>query len=552
MLSQSRALPPAAPAGSVEDYASQDRRLDLTVLSGAAGARALDWLRTRWKVHPTMLPRPPIVLDAGGLRWTAAKSREGAAQGKLRLAGDARAEFDLVWGPETVHVRRFTVKDVDSDAIGSFRWAPQRASLAYSGRVDHRSIARVMAQPPVVPTRLLGNFRAEVDLVEPRRSTMTGTLVAEGLERLEDWGLPFSIERLQVTADSTGRGLAIRDSAVKAAGQRITLDGSIAVKPRTIMLDFRMGADHIDAGKLVAVLARDRPSDGAKAGPWSVPVEGRVVLTAKSIALGERVVESVAGTVQLGPKGTVVELGKASLCAVSVPLNATFTPDGATVTGRIATRDAELDTVLPCLFPGRDLEGSGRLDVDAEYAASGPTAELVQRLRGSFRGRGRAGRIQYTKLGPKILALEPVAERMEADVAQDIETRGLTFREIAVAGTLEAGRVQIERLTLDSRVLGLGLTGTVDIADGQLALRGVIAPFSRATAPLRRLPLVGRLVGGNLVGIPFSVSGDWHDPRVTPLGPEAIAGSLVDVLGWAVNAPIRLLNPFFRSRDRWP
>src|SRR5262249_18548310 len=207
--------------------------------------------------------------------------------------------------------------------------------------------------------------------------------------------------------DATGRGLAIRDSAVKVAGQRISLDGSIAVKPKTIMLDFRMDADRIDGGKLVAALAHDRPSDGAKAGPWSVPVEGRVALTARSIALGEGVGESVAGTVRLEPKGTVVELSKASLCAISVPLNATFAPDGATVTGRIATRGAELDTVLPCLFPGRDLEGSGRLDVDAEYAASGPTAELLHRLRGSFLGTARAGRGRYTPLGPQSLALTP-------------------------------------------------------------------------------------------------------------------------------------------------
>src|SRR5262249_8591407 len=227
-------------------------------------------------------------------------------------------------------------------------------------------------------------------------------------------------------------------------------------------------------------------------------------------------------------------------------------PDGATVTGRIATRGAELGTVLPCLFPGRDLEGSGRLDVDAEYAASGPTDELLHRFRGSFRGRARSGRIQYTKLGPKILAREPVADRMEDDVTQDIAARGLDFRSIDVAGTIEADRLQLERLTLNSRVLGLGLTGAVDLAEGQVALRGVIAPFSRLTAPLRRIPLVGRLVGGNLVGVPFSASGDWHDPRVTPLGPEAIAGALVDVLGWAVNAPIRLLNPFRPSRDRFP
>src|SRR5262249_14776592 len=166
-----------------------------------------------------------------------------------------------------------------------------------------------------------------------------------------------------------------------------------------------------EAGKLLAVLARDHRPDGSKPGPLNIPVEGRVALTAKAISLGERVVESVVGTVQLEPTGTTVELNEATLCGISVPLNATFTSEGANVSGRIATRSAELDTVLPCLFPGRDLAGAGRVDVDAEYAASGPTDELARRLRASFRARGRAGRIQYTKLGPKILALEPVRER---------------------------------------------------------------------------------------------------------------------------------------------
>jgi hypothetical protein len=55
-----------------------------------------------------------------------------------------------------------------------------------------------------------------------------------------------------------------------------------------------------------------------------------------------------------------------------------------------------------------------------------------------------------------------------------------------------------------------------------------------------------------IIGIPFSVSGDWHDPRVRPLGPEAIAGSMLDLLGRALNAPIHLLNALLPSRQRPP
>jgi hypothetical protein len=39
---------------------------------------------------------------------------------------------------------------------------------------------------------------------------------------------------------------------------------------------------------------------------------------------------------------------------------------------------------------------------------------------------------------------------------------------------------------------------------------------------------------------------------VRPLGPEAIAGSMLDLLGRFLNAPIQLLNPLLPRRDRLP
>ena len=361
--------------------------------------------------------------------------------------------------------------------------------------------------------------------------------------------MPVSIERVRV--DASGDAMTIRDGLVKVAGQRVSVGGSVAVRPKTFAVNLRVTADRIDADQLLQALPvdRERPS---KRSVWDVPMEGRVAVGAKSIVVAERVVESITGTVRLAPKRAVVELTKASLCGVSVPFTATLTPDVATVSGRIAERGAPLETVVPCVLPGRDLVATGRLDINAEYTASGPPGELAQRLSGTFRATGRGGRIQYTKLAPKILALEPVAERMKAEHVAEVAARGLDFTRVAAVGTLDAGRVRLERFTLDSWVLGLGLTGEIDLAEGQLGLRGVVAPLGNVTGALRRVPVVGRLFGARIVGVPFSVSGDWHDPRVTPLGPEAIAGTFVDLLSRTLNAPIRLLRPLLPSRERAP
>jgi hypothetical protein len=282
-------------------------------------------------------------------------------------------------------------------------------------------------------------------------------------------------------------------------------------------------------------------------------MEGRVTVVAKSIILGERVAESIAGVVRLEPKRAVVELTQAQVCGVSAaPLSVTLTPSVATVAGRIMTRGTPFDTVVPCVLPGQHLVMTGRLDLDGEYAASGLPEELGQRLSGSLRVRGRAGRIEYRTLLPDLVEIEAVAEQMVPEEIEQLVARGLDYREVAVLATFDPGRARIDRFTLDSRALGIGMTGSIDVTAGELALRGVVAPFGSATAMLRRIPVLGRLFGARIVGIPFSVSGDWHDPRVRPLAPEAIAGSMLDLLGRALNAPIRLLNPLLPSRQRTP
>src|SRR5262249_30715904 len=152
------------------------------------------------------------------------------------------------------------------NAFGSLRWAPYRASFAYAGRVDDRTIARIMERPSGALTRLTGNFRGQVDLLEPHRSMATGTLTCEGLELLEHWGWPISIERM--TLDASGQTVTARNTIVKVARQRVTVGGSVAIRPSTFTLDLRAEADRIDAGRLLEAFPRDHGDDRSKLSVW--------------------------------------------------------------------------------------------------------------------------------------------------------------------------------------------------------------------------------------------------------------------------------------------
>ncbi|MGH8699121.1 MAG: hypothetical protein ACREVS_21730, partial [Burkholderiales bacterium] len=180
-------------SGTVRDYASSDRRIDLTLGDGAAGQQALDWVRTRWRVPAKAMPRAPLSLAGGRLQWPADAPGSLAAQGTVGLAEKVDAEFDLTWRPDNLDLRRLSLKDADSDATIALKWAAARADLAFRGTLDNRTVERLLAPPPEVQGSLRGDFRASIDLDAPRRSTAAGTLEGEGLDVLERWNLPVLI-----------------------------------------------------------------------------------------------------------------------------------------------------------------------------------------------------------------------------------------------------------------------------------------------------------------------------------------------------------------------
>ena len=63
---------------------------------------------------------------------------------------------------------------------------------------------------------------------------------------------------------------------------------------------------------------------------------------------------------------------------------------------------------------------------------------------------------------------------------------------------------------------------------------------------------MGQIFGARVVGVPVSITGDMHDPRVVPLGPAAIGQSLVNLMGAVVKAPVDLFDPFVGRVQRAP
>jgi len=253
------------------------------------------------------------------------------------------------------------------------------------------------------------------------------------------------------------------------------------------------------------------------------------------------VVRPVSGTVTLASDRIVADVKDARLCGIALPLRAVLAPGNIDVVGRTAARAQPVAGTITCLL-GEHYAMTGTLDVDAELSANGPVDALARTVRGTFQLKTHDGQFQRAPLVARILSRDVVAGRLGARPSE-LMASGLDYSELAVAGSLDAGRVRIATGTRHAAAFGLAMAAEIDVPAGHFDLQGVVALFGRIQGAMQQTPVVGRVLGTRAVGIPLSVTGDLRDPTVVPLGPAAIGQSVVNLLRRVMNTPVDLLDP---------
>ena len=65
----------------------------------------------------------------------------------------------------------------------------------------------------------------------------------------------------------------------------------------------------------------------------------------------------------------------------------------------------------------------------------------------------------------------------------------------------------------------------------------LVAPLALLNEGVRKLPVLGYVVGGALTSLPVAVSGDIRNPLVVPLGPGAITNELTGIVSRTLSLP---------------
>lgn len=248
----------------------------------------------------------------------------------------------------------------------------------------------------------------------------------------------------------------------------------------------------------------------------------------------------VKATVDFTKDGIRVKMAKAELCGIDSPGEVTVSGKDLRLDLTLNGKELDVGTSYSCLRQGH-VKMTGTMDVSSRITATGQASELVRKMEGPLEMTFSNGVIEQDRLLSTILEVLNVTEIFRGRIP-DLTSSGFAYTTLTVQGEFRDGKLLIEKLYMDGETLGILGNGEMDLEQQTVHIELLAAPFRTVDTIIKHIPGVNYLLGGSLVAIPLSVSGDLAEPRVVVMSPSSVSNSLLNLAQRTITLPFKLIQ----------
>jgi uncharacterized protein YhdP len=123
-----------------------------------------------------------------------------------------------------------------------------------------------------------------------------------------------------------------------------------------------------------------------------------------------------------------------------------------------------------------------------------------------------------------------------------MQKNGIPYDIFGIEGIIQDGTLMVSESMIKSPLMNLAANGNIDLMNDRLDITVLIAPFKKVDAVVKKIPLLGDILGGTLVTVPLRVQGPFKSPKVTPLPPSAIGEGLLGIMKRTLELPFEVID----------
>ena len=505
------------------------------------GGQMAQWLSRRIELPEEVMLRSPLKVAAERIAWQAAG--DISFRGQVTIAGGPQLFLDAVKDPKRVVLRNLTVDDGARRAQMTLQLAKGDLDASFKGSFEQETLNRIFASFPSPGVSLLGDMQVSASLKKPLRFSAHGRLEGSNLV------VPLKQERAVVEkfrVDADGTSVMIRSAQLRWRNSRLAISGKVAGEKEALRVDMDVTGDQLSWEDLNRSLGRESPPREDKEGTALSlpPVAGTIRLKTDSFTFERFNLSPLQMTATISPSLIRAEIDRGVVCGINTTGRFDVVGEEIGVDLELAATETQLEPTTVCVTNSQtDIKGTYSLK--ARISGRGDREQLRSALKGSFEFSARDGEfVRSAGIDATFDYLNGTGDF--AVNFPDLNKQSFPYRLLTARGTFDGGNVLSDEIIVQASPLTLTGQGSVDLRRKLVDVKGLIAVALPAHQVIKRIPVIGDIVGGSLIGIPLRVSGSLDRPQVTYLSPADVGTELLNLPMRVLSAPldaIRLFTP---------
>jgi hypothetical protein len=248
------------------------------------------------------------------------------------------------------------------------------------------------------------------------------------------------------------------------------------------------------------------------------------------------------GAAVISPAGIRGQIARGVICGIAGSGSFESVGSDVAVDLSFAATDGQLEGTTVCLTDQRS-DVKGKYNFKARINGRGDRAHLRSALKGDFQFNARDG--EFVRGAGMDATFDYLNQTGDFAVAfPDLSKQTFPFRALTINGRIEDENVLTDEIVLQASPYTITGQGRVDLARKRVDVKGLVSLALPVHDVIKRIPLIGAVVGGTLVGIPIRVSGPLERPDVAYLAAQDVGAELINVPLRILGSPLDALKLF--------
>ena len=437
-------------------------------------------------------------------------------KGNLNSNIGPKFSIDLIKNPKELIVKNFAIQDKESDANIDLTRKGTLYEIKYSGQLKSKTLDKIFTVNENSDGWLKGNIQLRISTDKPLNSTAQGKLEGGNIYYPLKIDEPIKIESISLNAEKNN--IVIDSLDLSLGNNNIGIQGTANLSSDKFVLDMNISADKIEWDKILKLKGDENEKEHSKSDPkekpQKLPVEGIIRLKSENFEYDSFTWSPFNADISFENETVSVLVKEANLCGISTPGTIVFKQEDLKLNIKPEAKNQDLETTLACLFNVKD-RVSGSFDFNGVIESDGTSDKLLESLQGNLKFVSKDGKINH-KLGilKSIVSTLNITEIFRGKLP-DLSKNHLSYSKLTANGDFQDGDLKLEELAIDSPSMGIVGDGNINLVDKKVDIKLYVAPIKVLDSLVKKIPLVKRIRGGNLLSIPFTINGDLSDPKVT-------------------------------------